>query len=202
MLRGSGGYACRDPRANPDTGDTFPAHHSRSLGVRGRRASQRPRVGGRPITDAITAEGLVKIYKHRQERGPRARRARPDRRRGHRARPARPQRRRQDHHGPHPGHAAAARRRARDRRRLRRRPPGAAAPLGDRPVRPVRGGRREPDRPREPVDVRPALPAPQRRGDGSAPTSCSSSSTSPTPPTGSSRRTPAACAAGSTSPAR
>ena len=42
---------------------------------------------------------------------------------------------------------------------LRRREAGPAAALGHRAVRPVRGGRREPDRPREPVDVRPALPA-------------------------------------------
>ena len=54
----------------------------------------------------------------------------------------------------------------------------AAAPLGHRPVRPVRGRRREPDRPREPVDVRPALPALERRGAQARATSCSSSSTS------------------------
>ena len=73
------------------------------------------------------------------------------------------------------------------------------APPRHRPVRPVRGGRREPDRQREPVDVRPAVPAAERRGPQARPASCSSSSTSSMPPTGSSRRIRAACAAGSTS---
>ena len=73
------------------------------------------------------------------------------------------------------------------------------ASLGDRPVGPVRGRRREPDRAREPVDVRPAVPAAERRGRSDAPTSCWSSSTWPTPAIASSRPTPAACAAGWTS---
>ena len=88
------------------------------------------------------------------------------------------------------------------RRRHRR----AARPAGraprDRPLGPVRGRRREPHRPREPVDVRPALRARRRRGARGAPTTCSGASTWRTPPTASRRRTPAACAGGSTSPAR
>ena len=50
-------------------------------------------------------------------------------------------------------------RRSRHGRRFRRRQSGRPAPLGHRPVGPVRGGRREPDRAREPLDVRPAVPA-------------------------------------------
>ena len=45
----------------------------------------------------------------------------------------------------------------------RRRPRGAADPTRDRPVGPVRRRRREPHRAREPVDVRPALSAAERR---------------------------------------
>ena len=69
-----------------------------------------------------------------------------------------------------------ARRRPSHRRRLRRRQAGAAAPPGDRAVGPVRRRRREPDRPREPVDVRPPLPAAAATKRSGAPTSCSSSS--------------------------
>ena len=70
----------------------------------------------------------------------------------------------------------------------------------DRPHRPVRLGRRGPDRPAEPGADRPAArPAPARRA-RRAPPSCSPGSTSPTPPTGRPRPTPAACAAGSTWP--
>ena len=58
-------------------------------------------------------------------------------------------------------------------------------PSRHRPVRPVRRRRREPDRPREPVAVRPALPAHARRRPERGRPSCSSSSTSPTPPTAS-----------------
>ena len=56
------------------------------------------------------------------------------------------------------------------------------AALADRPGRPVRGGRREPDRAREPGDGRPALPPGPRATRASERTSCSSASTSPTRP--------------------
>ena len=78
---------------------------------------------------------------------------------GTRARPARPERRRQDDRRPHPDHAAAARRRA---------APASPASTSSRDAAelraqiglagPVRGGRREPDRLREPRDGRPPLP--------------------------------------------
>ena len=55
---------------------------------------------------------------------------------------------------------------------------------------------------REPLDVRPAVPAAAAPRRASGPTSCWSSSTSWRPPTGSSRPTPGACVAGSTWPAR
>ena len=87
-----------------------------------------------------------------------------------------PERRRQDDDGAHPRDAAAARRRAGDGGRLRRAARGAGGAHGDRALGPVRGRGREPHRPREPLDVRPALPArraPRRAG---APTSCSSGS--------------------------
>ena len=77
--------------------------------------------------DVITAEGLVKVYKTPQERGPRARRRRPVRRRGHRPRPARAEWRGQDHGRPDPGHAAEARRWACHRRRLDVVEPGPGA---------------------------------------------------------------------------
>ena len=100
--------------------------------------------------------------------------------------PARAQRRRQDDDRADPRDAAPARRRSRDRRRLRRRPARRSELRSrDRAVRPVRRGRREPDRPREPVDVRPALPAAEPTSRRRAPTSCSSSSTCAMPPTGS-----------------
>ena len=126
---------------------------------------------------AITAEGLVKIYRSRKNEVRALDGLDLTVEEGHRPRPARAERRRQDDDGPHPGHAAAARRRPRHGGRLRRRQAGPAAPLGHRPVRPVRGRRREPDRSREPVDVRAALPALERRGAQARPTSCSSSST-------------------------
>ncbi|CAA9462637.1 MAG: Efflux ABC transporter, ATP-binding protein, partial [uncultured Solirubrobacteraceae bacterium] len=70
----------------------------------------------------------------------------------HGARPPRSQRSRQDDDGAHPHHAARPRRgpgaRGRPRRGRRRR--GSA--LAHRAGRPVRGGRREPDRPGEPRD--------------------------------------------------
>ena len=139
-----------------------------------------PTSGGRRMA-AIDGRGPGQDLQDPQERGPRPRRGRPDRRGGHRPRPARPERRRQDDDRAHPGHAAQAGRRPGHGRRLRRRPAGPAAPPRHRPVRPVRRGRREPDRPREPVDVRPAVPAAIRRGARRAPTSCSSSSTSSMP---------------------
>ena len=107
---------------------------------------------------AIEGEGLGKSYG-----GAGARRGRPERPGRHRARPARPERRRQDDRGPHPHHAAAARRRQRPRRRPRRRERGGGAADRDRPRRPVRGGRREPDRLREPGDGRPPLPPAEGR---------------------------------------
>ena len=76
--------------------------------------------------------------------------------------------------------------------------PQRGAPL-DRPLRPVRGGRRVPDRPREPPDGRPALPDDGEGERRPARPNCWSGSTSPTPPTAPPRRTPEACAAGSTS---
>ena len=82
-------------------------------------------------------------------------------------------------------------------RRRPRRPPGAPA---DRPDRPVRLGRRDADRRREPAADRPAArPVPARRP-GPRRASCSSGSAWPTPPTGRPRPTPAACAAASTWP--
>ena len=114
--------------------------------------------------NAITAEGLVKVYRSRKNevraldgvdlRGPgegtilacSARTA-----------PARPRRVRilaTLLRSRTPGHA--------DGRRLRRGQAGAAAPSRHRTVRPVRRGRREPDRSREPGHVRPALPAARR----------------------------------------
>ena len=113
--------------------------------------------------DAITAEGLVKIYRSRKSEvraldgldltvdG------------GDRARPPRAERRRQDDDRPHPRDAPPARRRACHGGGLRRRQAGRPAALGDRAVGPVRRGRREPDRAREPVHVRPSLPAADRR---------------------------------------
>ena len=62
-----------------------------------------------------------------------------------------------------------------------------ARPPADRPVRPVRGGRREPDRQREPVAVRAALPAPVGARRTAAPTSSSGSSTSTMPAIASSK---------------
>ena len=114
--------------------------------------------------NAITTEGLVKIYRSRKMRGPRARRRRPRRSRRHDPGSARAERRRQDDDasgswrrscGPTPG--------------TRRWPASTSsaaprAPCGHRSVRPVRGRRREPDRAREPVDVRAAVPAAQGRG--------------------------------------
>ena len=72
----------------------------------------------------------------------------------------------------------------------------------DRPRRPVRGGRREPHRPREPAHGRAAHPPADARRSCRARTSCSSGSSSPTPPTGRCAPTRAACAGGSTSPPR
>ena len=102
--------------------------------------------------------------------------------RRHRPGSAWPQRRRQDHHGAHPGHAAQA------GRGPRHRSPASTcvrqagrAPLGHRPVRPIRGRGREPDRTREPVDVRPAVPAVVAPRREARRTSCSRSSTSPMP---------------------
>ena len=98
-----------------------------------------------------------------------------------------------------PDHPAPARQRQGRRRGHRRaQAPQRGAAL-DRPVRPVRRGRRIPDRPREPPDGRPALPDEGEGRRRPARTSCWSSSTSPTPPTAPPRRTPAVCAAGSTS---
>ena len=77
----------------------------------------------------------------------------------HRARAARPERRGQDHRRAHPHHAAAPDRgqRAGGRASTWSRE-AAGAPAPHRPRRPVRGGRREPHRLREPRDGRPALP--------------------------------------------
>ena len=99
-----------------------------------------------------------------QERGPGARRRGPERPRGHGHGPARPQRRRQDHRRPDPGHAAQAGLRPSDDRRLRPGPPARRHPPGHRPVGAVRGRGREPDREREPVALRAALPAELSRG--------------------------------------
>ena len=74
---------------------------------------------------------------------------------------------------PDGGHALGA--------RLRRGTRRAGAAARDRPVRPVRGRRREPHRAREPLDVRPALPAAELDAREAGPTSCSTSSTWPTP---------------------
>ena len=116
--------------------------------------------------DAITAEGLVKVYRTRKTEVRALDGVDLTVEEGTVLGPARPERRRQDDHRPHPRDAAQAGCRARDGGRLRRRAPGAAAPLGHRPVRPVRRGRREPHRTREPVDVRPALPAARARSRG------------------------------------
>ena len=133
----------------------------------------------------------------------RARRHRPRGARGLRLRPPRSQRRRQDHRRAHPHHA---------------RPP----PTPARPASRASTSRRDPKEVRRRI----GLAAQDATVDGlltgrenlvmigelhhlgrsvarsRAPTSCSSSSTSPTPATSSPRTTPAACAAGSTSPPR
>ena len=131
---------------------------------------------------AVEAEGLVKVYGSRKNEVRALDGVDLDGRGRHRARPARPERRGQDDDRPHPRHAAAAGRRPRDGRGLRRRPRRAVGARGDRPLRAVRGGRREPDRAREPLDVRPALPARPAPRRAAGPTSCSSGSTSRTPP--------------------
>ena len=179
--------------------------HGRSLADAGILAGPRDELPHREQhhgpTNAITAEGLVKIYKSRKSEVRALDGIDLEVAEGTVLGLLGPERRRQDDHGPDPGDAAQAGRRARDGRRLRRRQAGRRAPPGHRAVRPVRRGRREPDRAREPVDVRPAVPAAVARGHASGPPSCSSSSTSPTPAIASSRRTRAACAAGSTSAA-
>ena len=111
-----------------------------------------------------------------------------------------PERRGQDHRRARPDHPAAARQRQGRRRGHRRAEAPQRGPPLDRPVRPVRRGRRVPDRPREPPDGRPALPDERARRRRPGRTSCWSGSTSPTPPTAPPRPTPAACAAGSTWP--
>ena len=75
-----------------------------------------------------------------------------------RLRPARPERGGQDDRRAHPHDAASRRPRERAGRGNRRRQGGRAPPPADRPRRPVRRGRREPDRLREPRDGRAALP--------------------------------------------
>ena len=74
------------------------------------------------------------------------------------------ERRGQDDDGADPRDAARPRRRPRHGRQSRRPSGRTVRAQADRPLRPVRGGRREPDRAREPLDVRPPLPAPERRG--------------------------------------
>ena len=111
-----------------------------------------------------------------------------------------PERRGEDDRRPDPDDAAPARRGRGARGGRRRAPRAGAGPRADRPRRPVRRGRREPDRLREPGDGRPALPPrPQVLARARA-TSCSPRSTSPRRAGGSSAPTRAACAAASTSP--
>ena len=122
---------------------------------------------------------------------------RPRRRARQHLRPARLQRRRQDHARAHPRHPAHGRRRQCPVHGF---DVAAAAGRGarvDQPHGPVRGGRRHPDRAREPR-ARGAA-APRRRMPGRSPTRCSRGSSSPTPPTAGSATYSGACAAGSTS---
>ena len=103
----------------------------------------------------------------------------------HRARSARPERRRQDHRRAHAHHDAPTRRRHARRcsaSTCRKNPQRSGR--DDRPRRPVRRRRREPHRAREPLAGRAGSPICRKpRSTGRAPTSCSSSSSSPTPPT-------------------
>ena len=78
-------------------------------------------------------------------------------------------------------------------------PQAQERPADHRPVRAVRGGRREPDRPREPAACSAASTTCPSSEATRAPTSCSSGSGSRTRPTASRRPTQVACAAGSTS---
>ena len=80
----------------------------------------------------------------RQGRG--ARRGRPPRGERDRLRPARAERCREDDGGADPDDAAPARRGLGERRRDRRAPPSGPGSRADRARRPVRGGRRQPDR--------------------------------------------------------
>ena len=78
-----------------------------------------------------------------------------------------------------PTEGRATRRRPRRRRRARRR-----VRTQHRPRRPAGHRRRPAHGARQPRDGRPPLPPAARRGPRAGPTSCSSGSTSPTPPTG------------------
>ena len=133
--------------------------------------------------DACTAQLACRDGRHRsrgarqdlplpQARGARARRRRPRGAGGNGARTARAERRRQDDHGPHSLDAPSRRRRQRAHRRARHRARRAGRAEADRPLGPVRRRRREPDRPREPLDVRPPLPAHARPRPSSVQPSC------------------------------
>ncbi len=113
-------------------------------------------------------------HEHERDRGtgprqdlrrqPRRGRRRPHRAHRDRVRGARAQRCRQDHDHPHARHAAAARRRRGAHLRPRRGPRGLRRPLPHRGDRPVRVGRRDAERHREPGGLRaPARPVPPRR---------------------------------------
>ena len=149
------------PGRLPGHASSEDAHGTSSAGPRKARRELSPARPSVPVmTDADRRRGAGEALRRHH----RARRSGPDRRRGLRARAARPQRRREDHGGADPDHPARAPtpggRRWSGLDVVRDADAGARL---DRAHRPVRRGRRVPDRVREPGDGRPALPPAARR---------------------------------------
>ena len=125
------------------------------VAVIGRRYPRRAWTNAIITTDGLTKSfGKVRAVKGRGPGGGG----------GHGLRAARAERRGEDHHDPHPHHPPRARRGHGHGGGVRRRAGRGPAAAGDRPRGAVRGGRREPHRPREPRDGGAPVPPPAGRG--------------------------------------